>query len=85
LIDPSVAPPGPTLPLGHPFQNVQSASYWSATTIAETPTNAWNVFFNGEGRAQHQKGPQQPVLVCAWSDECGHILRMLKFCRVFLV
>src|SRR4029077_5720341 len=40
LIDPSVAPPGPTLPLGHPFQNVQSANYWSATTIAETPTNA---------------------------------------------
>ena len=27
LIDPSVALPGPTLPLGHPFQNVQSANY----------------------------------------------------------
>jgi hypothetical protein len=29
-------------------QNVQSANYWSATTNAENPTNAWNVnFFNG--------------------------------------
>ena len=40
LIDPSVAPPG------HPFVNVQSANYWSATTIAESPTAAWMVFFN---------------------------------------
>jgi hypothetical protein len=44
LIDPSVAPPGPTLPSG---QNVQSANYWSATTIAESPAVAWNVFSNG--------------------------------------
>jgi hypothetical protein len=27
LVDPSVAPPGPTLPPGHPFMNVQSAGY----------------------------------------------------------
>jgi hypothetical protein len=47
LIDPSVAPPGPTLPSGHPLQNVQSANYWSATTIAESPAVAWNVFSNG--------------------------------------
>jgi Protein of unknown function (DUF1566) len=46
LVDPSVAPPGPTLPTGHPFVNVQSANYWSATTIAESPTAAWMVFFN---------------------------------------
>jgi hypothetical protein len=46
LIDPSVTPPGPTLPPGHPFVNVQSANYWSATTIAESPTAAWMVFFN---------------------------------------
>jgi hypothetical protein len=41
LIDPSVAAPGPTLPPGHPFTNVQSASYWSASTNADAPTNAW--------------------------------------------
>ena len=46
LIDPSVAAPGPTLPPGHPFLTVQSADYWSATTNADLPTNAWNVNFN---------------------------------------
>lgn len=45
LIDPSVAPPGPTLPSGHPFHNVQSAGYWSATTSAEDASDAWFVYF----------------------------------------
>jgi hypothetical protein len=44
LIDPSVAP-GPTLPPGHPFLNVQAVSYWSASTNAENPAHAWHVFF----------------------------------------
>jgi hypothetical protein len=48
LIDPSVAPPGPALPLGHPFLTVQSAFYWSATTDAENPSDAWFVSF-GDG------------------------------------
>lgn len=48
LIDPSVAPPGPTLPPGHPFTNVQSTFYWSATTTADFTTFAWLVdFVNG--------------------------------------
>jgi hypothetical protein len=34
LMDPTVAPPGPILPPGHPFSNVQTSdSYWSATTF----------------------------------------------------
>lgn len=38
----------PALPTGHPFDNVQSAGYWSATTNALNPTNAWSVnFHNG--------------------------------------
>ena len=45
LIDPSVAPPGPTLPSGHPFNDVQSAGYWSATTSAEDRSDAWFVYF----------------------------------------
>ena len=49
LIDPSVAVPGPTLPVGHPFVNVQSAGYWSATTLAESPTFAWGVDFGNGG------------------------------------
>src|SRR5258706_8664700 len=32
LVDTSVSPPGPTLPSGHPFSNVQSSYYSSATT-----------------------------------------------------
>jgi Protein of unknown function (DUF1566) len=50
LIDPSVAPPGPTLPMGHPFTNVASPSptYWSATANSHAPTNGWFVnFANG--------------------------------------
>jgi hypothetical protein len=47
LVDPSVPSPGPTLPHGHPFTNVQSAVYWSATTVADIPTRAWFVNFSG--------------------------------------
>jgi hypothetical protein len=45
LVDPSVSP-GPTLPTGHPFLNVLSSFYWSATTYAEDPAYAWIVFFD---------------------------------------
>lgn len=37
------------LPDGHPFQNVQSLFYWSASEVAGIPTNAWFVNF-GDGR-----------------------------------
>jgi len=45
LVDPSVSPPGPALPSGHPFTGVQSTSYWSATTSAEDPVLTWSVSF----------------------------------------
>ena len=45
LVDPSVASPGPTLPSGHPFLNVQPSNYWSASAHAENPTLAWGVGF----------------------------------------
>jgi hypothetical protein len=38
--------PGPTLPPGHPFLNVQSSNYWSASSIAGTPALAWSVLFD---------------------------------------
>ncbi len=44
LVDPTVSP-GPTLPSGHPFSNVQSSFYWSATTGASDTTEAWVVNF----------------------------------------
>jgi hypothetical protein len=45
LVDPSISP-GPTLPMGHPFTNVQSDVYWSATTNIGNPNSAWLVFFD---------------------------------------
>ena len=44
LVDPSNT--NPSLPTGHPFTNVQSAVYWSGTTYADDPTNAWRVGFD---------------------------------------
>jgi len=46
LIDPSVPSPGPMLPPGHPFLNVQQDAYWAATTDANVSTNAWGGDFN---------------------------------------
>jgi hypothetical protein len=47
LVDTSVNG-SPKLPSGHPFTNVQSDFYWSATTGASYTTYAWYVhFFNG--------------------------------------
>src|SRR5229473_2755731 len=39
----------PRLPAGHPFSNVQSSFYWSATTSAAFTGNAWYVFFTNGG------------------------------------
>jgi hypothetical protein len=36
-------PAGTLLPVGHPFTNVQSGFYWSATTEADRSTHAWQV------------------------------------------
>ncbi len=49
LVDTSVAPPGPTLPAGHPFSNVQSSYYWSATALASLSGEAWCVSFSYGG------------------------------------
>ena len=46
LADRSVPHPGPTLPSGHPFTNVQSSNYWSATARAPNATSAWTVQFS---------------------------------------
>jgi hypothetical protein len=41
LVDPSVFP-GPTIPAGHPFTNVQAGHFWSATAFAGKFSHAWN-------------------------------------------
>jgi len=43
LVDPTQS--NPALPAGHPFSNVQSFNYWSATTYAFFTGNAWVVNF----------------------------------------
>jgi len=46
LADTSVVFPGPTLPPGHPFLNVQGSSlsiYWSASTVPGVLDVAWGV------------------------------------------
>lgn len=45
LVDPSIVPPGPTLPPGHPFLTVQSTVYWSATRVDEDARGSWAVHF----------------------------------------
>jgi Protein of unknown function (DUF1566) len=46
LVDPTVSV-GPTLPAGHPFMNVQSAIYWTATPDLLRPDDGiWAVYFN---------------------------------------
>ena len=45
LVDPSVASPGPALPQGHPFLNIQPSNYWSASAHVENPTLTWGVGF----------------------------------------
>jgi hypothetical protein len=62
LVDPSVGSPGPTLPPGHPFLNVQSAEYWSATSFSEVPNYAFAVsFFDGVADLGRNKGIDMQV------------------------
>ena len=49
LVDPNNPDGNPDLPPGHPFSNVGSINYWSATTNADVTGNAWLVnFANGD-------------------------------------
>ena len=47
LIDPNNPGGNPDLPPGHPFSNVQSSVYWSATTFAGNTGVAWDVSLDG--------------------------------------
>lgn len=60
LVDPLIAP-GPTLPPGHPFINVQSSRYWSASTLADSPTFAWGVVMGDGSIANATKVNAFPV------------------------
>ena len=65
LIDPTNPNGNPDLPAGHPFINVQSTTYWSATTDAADATRGWEVnFFFGNlagGPESEVKTLENPV------------------------
>jgi len=46
LLDPSNPNGNPDLTVGHPFSNVQSSTYWSATTNVDLTSSAWAVDFS---------------------------------------
>ncbi|MEQ1656780.1 MAG: DUF1566 domain-containing protein [Nitrospira sp.] len=64
LVDPSVAAPGPTLPAGYPFTNVQSVYYWSATTHAVTSSTAWTLSFNTGALGSNNKSSGSHLAWC---------------------
>ena len=43
--------PAPKLPADHPFSNVQSGIYWSATTRADDPSRVLDLDFSSGGVA----------------------------------
>jgi hypothetical protein len=49
LADPSIASGNLALPPGHPFMNVETDKYWSATSDANDSMKAWAVAFNDRG------------------------------------
>jgi hypothetical protein len=62
LIDPTQS--NPALPSGHPFTNVQSSDYWSATTLASASTFAWAVLFNNGGVGDDNKSAETHFAWC---------------------
>ena len=54
-MDPNNPGGNPDLPAGHPFINVQSAGYWSASSYAVDPVFAWAVAFANGGVDTHGK------------------------------
>jgi hypothetical protein len=66
LIDPSVPSPGPTLPAGHPYTNVQSSifGYWSATTDVTFSGFAWVVSFRNSDVAHNTKSSLNSFVWC---------------------
>lgn len=65
LVDPTQS--NPSLPPGHPFTNVLSAFYWSASTDAGNPTEVWGVGF---GRGDVDNG-SKTTSIRAWCVRGG--------------
>jgi uncharacterized protein DUF1566 len=61
LTDPNASKPA--LPAGHPFTNIQSWNYWSATTYAPDTTQAWVVWFDYYSFAPEAKPKTEYIYV----------------------
>jgi hypothetical protein len=74
LLDPSVPVPGPALPPGHPFSNVQSdgpqTHYWAATTDALNPSFAWVISFRSASGVTNGI-PKTASILFAWCVRAG--------------
>jgi hypothetical protein len=68
LIDPQQTIP-PTLPNGHPFNNVQPTYYWSATTYESDNSKAWLVNMNNGNVEPLFKSTSNPVLCVRGGQE----------------
>ena len=61
---------GVTLPDDHPFLNVQSANYWSATPYTFIPNKAWFVDFR-TGEVAVVSKTTSPITYHAWCVRGG--------------
>ena len=69
LVDPNAS--NPALPLGHPFANVQSEIFWTATIDALSMSSfAWIVAFDFGGVGSNHNGVDGAVLR-AWCVRGG--------------
>ena len=65
LVDPTQS--SPALPAGHPFNNVGSSFFWSATTAANDATAAWGMGFRNGGA----EGGDKPDINFVWCTRGG--------------
>ncbi len=61
---------GPCLPDDHPFSDVQSAAYWSATTVETNAANAWGVNFDA---GSVSPGSKASIVGRAWCVRGGQV------------
>ena len=64
LVDPTRDPP--SLPLGHPFINIQPDDYWSATTFGENTDLAWAGGFENDTTAPGARFAGKTQLLFVW-------------------
>src|SRR5262245_52363792 len=70
LVDPTR--PGPSLPVGHPFLNVEADFYWSATTFGENPALAWGAGFENDFTEPGARFTTKTQSLFTWCVRTGH-------------